>query len=147
MRIRSFQDEDLEALCEIDRICFPEDTAFTRAEFAWHVAHPQSITRVGEGLCKILGFVIARMEMPSFAHIITLDVIPEARNHNIGTSLMKRLHRELKNKGIEMAILEVSTGNSPAQRLYEKLHYRYFETLAGYYGGREDAYRMACLLD
>lgn len=145
LRIRNFQDGDLETLREIDRICFPEDIAFTRAELVFHLNHPRSITRVGEALGRILGFVMARVEMPSCAHILTLDVIPGARHCRIGTSLMITLHRELERQGINAAILEVSTQNLPAQRLYEKLHYRYLETLAGYYHGREDAYRMARL--
>jgi ribosomal-protein-alanine N-acetyltransferase len=143
LRIRNFQDGDLETLCEIDRICFPEDIAFTRAELIFQINHPKSITRVGEGLGRILGFVMARIEMPSYAHVLTLDVIPEARNRRIGASLMKTLHSELKKRDIGAAILEVSTRNLPAQRLYEKLHYRYLETLTGYYHSREDAYRMA----
>jgi len=127
-------------------VCFPEDIAFTRAEFIFHLNHPKSITRVCEGLGRILGFAMAQIETPSCAHIITLDVIPGVRNHRIGTSLMKALHRELKREGIEAAILEVGSRNIPAQRLYEKLKYHYLETLSGYYNGREDAYRMARFL-
>jgi hypothetical protein len=32
-------------------------------------------------------------------------------------------------------------------RLYAKLNYRYLETLAGYYRGREDAYRMMRIIE
>jgi ribosomal-protein-alanine N-acetyltransferase len=147
LRIRNFRDSDLETLCEIDRLCFPEDIAFTRSELDFHLKHPKSITRVGERLGRILGFVMARIETPPCAHVITLDVVPEARNCSIGTLLMKTLHRELRREGIGIAILEVSTQNLPAQRLYEKLNYRYLETISGYYRGREDAYRMARLFE
>lgn len=144
--IRNFKDSDLETLCGIDRICFPEDIAFSRAELVFQINHPRSITRVAEGLGEILGFVMARIEASSCAHVITLDVIPDARKCRIGTSLMKALHRALKKEGIEAAMLEVSTQNLPAQRLYEKLHYQYLEKLSGYYHGREDAYRMGRLI-
>ena len=147
LKIRDYQDGDLETLCEIDRICFPADIAFTRAEFVLHLTHPKSITRVGEGLGGILGFAMAQKEMQSCAHIITLDVIPSARHQNIATSLMETLHRVLKRQGVAAAILEVSTRNIPARRLYEKLDYQYLETIAGYYLGREDAYRMARFLN
>jgi len=53
----------------------------------------------------------------------------------------------LKRQGVAAAILEVSTRNIPARRLYEKLDYQYLETLAGYYLGREDAYRMVRFLE
>jgi ribosomal protein S18 acetylase RimI-like enzyme len=142
MKIRNYQAGDLEVLCEIDRICFPKNIAFSRAEFVFYLNHPKSITRVGEAFGGILGFVIARVENSAFAHIITLDVIPEARLRRIGTTLMDTLHKELKRRKVGTAVLEVHAGNLPAQRLYEKLQYRYTETLAGYYGGKEDAFRM-----
>lgn len=95
---------------------------------------------------RILGFVMARIESPLFAHIITLDIIPEARRRKIGTCLMKELHGMLENRGIEAAVLEVATDNVPAQRLYEKMNYQYLGTMSGYYRGRADAFRMECLL-
>ncbi|HTY61125.1 MAG TPA: N-acetyltransferase [Acidobacteriota bacterium] len=142
LRIRSFQEEDLETLCEIDRICFADDIAFSRTELLSQINHAKSITRVGEGLGRILGFVIARIENDAHAHVLTLDVVPDARRCRIGISLMRALHRALTRENIEVAFLEVSVRNLPAQRLYEKLQYQYLETLYGYYQGREDAYRM-----
>ncbi len=142
LRIRNFRDEDLTTLCEIDRVCFAEGIAFSRTELLSHINHPKSITRVGEGLGRILGFAIAYVENPSFAHVLTLDVVPEARRRRIGMSLMNALHRVIAQENIRFAFLEVSVRNLPAQRLYERLQYRYWETLYGYYEGREDAYRM-----
>jgi ribosomal protein S18 acetylase RimI-like enzyme len=142
-RIRNFQYEDLESLCEIDRICFPDGVAFSRADLKFHINHPKSITRVGEGLGRILGFAIARMEHPPYAHVLTLDVVPDVRRCRVGLSLMGALHRALTKKDVEIVFLEVGVNNLPAQRLYEKLHYAYLETLYGYYQGTEDAYRMA----
>jgi [ribosomal protein S18]-alanine N-acetyltransferase len=142
LRIRNFQNEDLETLYEIDRVCFAEDIAFSRTELLCQIHNCKSITRVGEGLGRILGFVIARIENPSYAHVLTLDVVPGARRCGIGIALMRTMHRVLAKKKIRAAFLEVSEQNLPAQRLYEKLQYRYVETVHGYYRGREDAYRM-----
>jgi len=142
-RIRDFQREDLEVLCEIDRICFPEDIAFSRAELIFYLNHPKSIARVAEGPGRILGFVLARVESPVSAHVITLDVVPDVRQRRIGSALMNNLHREFEKQNIGVAVLEVGTGNLAAQHLYEKLQYRYLETISGYYHGREDAFRMA----
>jgi [ribosomal protein S18]-alanine N-acetyltransferase len=143
LEIRNYRAGDLAVLCEIDRLCFPEGIAFSRAEFVFYLNHPKSITRVAEGVGRILGFVIAREVSPAVAHVITLDVIPEARRKNIGMTLMNTLHEELERRKIGAALLEVGARNLPAQRLYEKLQYRYRESLPGYYGGGEDAYRMA----
>jgi len=142
LRIRNFDADDIEELSRIDEICFPADIAFTRGEIIFYLYHLKSIARVAESSGKIIGFVMARLEGQSIARVITLDVVPEFRQRNIGTALMERLHRELKKQGIEKSFLEVAVLNTPAQRLYEKLQYRYLETLTGYYHGREDAYRM-----
>jgi len=147
LRIRNYRKDDLESFCEIDRVCFPADIAFTRADFLNYLKHPESIAGVGESQGRILGFVMAQKDRHAWAHVITLDVIPEARHQHIGTVLMTALHRELKKRGIGAVILEVSAGNIPAQRLYAKLNYRYLETLAGYYRGREDAYRMMRIIE
>jgi len=142
LRIRNFQDGDLEALYRIDQACFPADIAFSRGEFLFYLSHPKSIARVAEGPGGILGFVLARIEARQSAHVVTLDVVPEARRRNIGTVLMEALHEVIGRQGIRVFILEVGVGNMPAQRLYEKLGYERIEKLEGYYRGREDAYRM-----
>ena len=133
-------------LYRIDRTCFPEDIAFSRTELKFYLNHPESIARVAEEDGRILGFVLARVESPLFAHVLTLDIVTEARRRNIGTSLMEELHRMLRERGIGAAVLEVAINNIPAQRLYEKMHYQYLGILTGYYHGREDAYRMGVLI-
>ncbi len=146
LRIRNYRKKDLVSFCEIDRVCFPEDIAFTRADFLSYLKSPKSIARVGERQDRILGFVMAYVDCSAGAHLITLDVIPEARQQGIGTALMTAIHRELQKTGVKAVLLEVSARNIPAQRLYKKLDYKYLETLAGYYRGREDAYRMVRIL-
>jgi ribosomal-protein-alanine N-acetyltransferase len=120
--------------------------AFSRKELTFYLNHSESIARVAEQGGRILGFVLARIEGAVFAHVLTLDIVPEARRRRIATSLMEELHGILGERGIRASILEVAAGNTPAQRLYEKLQYRYLETLHGYYHGRTDAYRMARLV-
>jgi ribosomal-protein-alanine N-acetyltransferase len=147
LRIRNFKDEDIEMLGEIDRICFADDISFSSSELLFQIHHPKSITRVGEGFGRVLGFVIARVDdASSCAHVLTLDVLPDVRRRGIGMSLMTDLHGMLAQKSIKAAVLEVSFRNLPAQRLYESLKYRYLETLHGFYQGREDAYRMVKIL-
>jgi [ribosomal protein S18]-alanine N-acetyltransferase len=146
LRIRSFQAKDLEALCRIDQVCFSADIAFCREEFIDLLNHPACIAWVAEGPAGILGFVLARVENPSCAHVLTLDVVPEVRKQKIGTLLMNALHEDFRRRGIRASILEVSVRNDPARLLYEKLQYQYYETLRGYYHGREDAHRMVCAI-
>jgi ribosomal-protein-alanine N-acetyltransferase len=146
IKIRDFQTEDFEPLYRIDQICFPNGIAFSRNELVHYLNHPKRIARIAESAGGILGFVLARIESAVYAHVLTLDVVPEGRKRNIGTTLMKALHDELRNQGIRAAVLEVGVLNIAAQCLYRKLRYQYLSTIPGYYHGKEDAYRMARLV-
>jgi ribosomal protein S18 acetylase RimI-like enzyme len=145
LRIRDFQTQDLDAFCQIDTICFPEYMAFSRAEFVSYLNHPKRIARVAETPGRIIGFILARIQSASYAHIVTLDVVPDARQARVGTRLIGAFHEELKRRKIGASVLEVGVRNIAAQRLYEKLEYAYAGTLPGYYRDREDAYRMVWL--
>jgi [ribosomal protein S18]-alanine N-acetyltransferase len=142
LRIRNFKPDDLDALCRIDQICFPAYIAFSRAEFVSHLNHPERLARVAEASGRIMGFILAEIQESSYAHILTLDVVPDARRRRIGIRLMTAVHRTLKRLKIDSCVLEVGVRNLAARRLYEKLQYQYIETLSGYYRDREDAYRM-----
>jgi ribosomal protein S18 acetylase RimI-like enzyme len=140
--IRNFQPPDLDTLFRIDQICFPAYIAFSRAEFVSYLNHPKRIARVAETSGRIIGFILARIRGSSHAHILTLDVVPDARRCRVGTQLMNDLHKELERLKIGACVLEVGVRNIAAQRLYEKLHYRNIGILPGYYHEREDACRM-----
>jgi [ribosomal protein S18]-alanine N-acetyltransferase len=147
LRIRNFQAEDLEALCRIDQICFPEYMAFSRDEFVSHLNSAKRIARVAETAGRIIGFILARIQGSSVAHIITLDIVPDARQCHVGTKLMTLLHKELERRKIGASVLEVGVLNIAAQRLYKKLQYKYIGILPGYYCEREDAFRMIRIIE
>jgi [ribosomal protein S18]-alanine N-acetyltransferase len=145
LRIRNYREEDLDVLCRIDQICFPEYMVFSRADFVFHLSHPKRIARVAEASGRIIGFILVRIHGSSYAHVITLDVVPDARQRRVGTRLMDDLHKAIERRKIGACVLEVGVRNVTAQHLYEKLQYRYMGTLPGYYRDREDAYRMVRL--
>jgi hypothetical protein len=77
LRFRDFHSGDVERLYAIDRICFPEDIAFSRMELLGCCNHPGTLCQIAEEHNDgIQGFVLARVEELRQAHIITLDVIP-----------------------------------------------------------------------
>jgi len=142
LSIRSFEPADSDDLYRIDQTCFPSEIAFSRGEFIFYLNQRKSIAWIAETDGRIAGFVVARVESRFSAHVLTLDVVSEFRKRKVGTILMNVLHEELEKQNVGISVLEVGVKNLPAQRLYEKLHYRYVETLIGYYVGMEDAYRM-----
>jgi [ribosomal protein S18]-alanine N-acetyltransferase len=141
IRIRNYQPEDLDALYAMDQACFAKHTAFSKKELRQSIHHPHSVSLIAERSGVIVGFVVAQI-MASYAHILTLDVSPQARREQIAATLMQSLHEELSIGGVRCVVLEVSINNEPARSLYEKLDYEYIRVLPGYYSGREDAYQM-----
>jgi ribosomal-protein-alanine N-acetyltransferase len=147
LRIRPFQTEDIGELHAIDRVCFPKHIAYSRQQLEQYLKHPKSFARLAVERERILGFVLARIDRKAGAHVLTLDITPEARRRGIGTSLMNELHAELHRRKVRVSVLEVGMDNIPAQRLYEELGYRYVGILPGYYHAGEDAYSMARFWD
>lgn len=144
--IRDALPGEVRRLHQIDRICFPVYMAYSCVELLFYLRHPAAISRVAEQAHTVVGFAIGRIERAVHAHVITLDVIPEARRQGVGTLLMSVLHDEFRKRGAAQAWLEVETGNEAATRFYEGLGYQRRELLRGYYKGRSDAYRMLLLL-
>ncbi len=144
--IRGFRTEDLARLHAIDAICFERGIAYTRAELAFYIRHGRPFVRVAECAGEILGFAIGHLEENACAHVITIDVLPQARRNGLGTTLLRLLHDEFRDAGASRAVLEVDVGNGPAQAFYEGFGYRRMETLQDYYASGRHAYRMACPL-
>jgi ribosomal-protein-alanine N-acetyltransferase len=146
INVRDFQPGDFVRLHEIDAICFEPGIAYSRAELEFHIRMPDSVVRVAEHAGEVVGFAIGVVEEDLCAHVITLDVLPEARRGGAGTTLLACLHEEFRNAGAGRAVLEVDVTNGPAQAFYERFGYRRVMILRGYYGRGRDAYAMECRL-
>lgn len=146
MLIRDCRPEEIQRLHEIDSACFPDYMAYSRAELLFYLGHPAAISKAAELDGKVLGFAIGHIESGARAHVITLDVVPEARRHRVGTRLMEALHEQFRRRRAAQVVLEVDTGNEAAQRFYARLGYERRELLRGYYKARSDAYRMVLFL-
>jgi ribosomal-protein-alanine N-acetyltransferase len=139
--IRNYDPRESHILHRIDSICFPPGIAYSLAELRYYLEHPKSIARVAERQGRVIGFAVGRTDNKT-GHVVTLDVLPEERHNGVGSSLMEALHTEFRGRRAVMSYLEVGMENGAAVRFYEKLGYRVLENIPGYYGGRQDAYRM-----
>jgi ribosomal-protein-alanine N-acetyltransferase len=144
--ICNFRPADFPTLHGIDRICFSKDTAYSRAEMAYFLSHPAAISKVAVFGAKIVGFVIGQTEPDACGHVITLDVIPEARRRGVGCALMEALHAEFRLRGIVQIVLEVAVANEEAQRFYARLGYSRAGRLRQYYKTEGAAFRMSLSL-
>jgi [ribosomal protein S18]-alanine N-acetyltransferase len=144
--IREFEPGDIVRLHEIDAICFEPGIAYSRAELTFYLRRPGSVVRIAERTKEIVGFAIGIIEVDLCAHVITLDVLPQARRGGAGTRLLGCLHKEFRSAGALRATLEVDVANEAAHAFYERFGYRRIKLLRGYYGRGRDAYSMECRL-
>jgi ribosomal-protein-alanine N-acetyltransferase len=162
--IRDYRAQDFDQLWQIDQLCFPRGIAYTQMELTGFIAKRKAITLVAEAptvtsdtnglrgqhaaastsLPQIAGFVVAQPIRGQVGHVVTLDIVPEARRFGLASRLMKECEQRLRTAGCILAYLETAVNNGPAQRLYHKLGYEIVRTLPGYYSSQcLDAFQMA----
>jgi ribosomal-protein-alanine N-acetyltransferase len=88
------------------------------------------------------GFIIAHPVRGKSGRILTLDIVPEARQMGLASLLMNECERRLRGLGCTEVYLETAVNNAPALGLYRKFGYQILRTLPDYYAGPLDAFLM-----
>ncbi len=103
---------------------------------------PGSFTLVADGDGGgILGFIVAETRRKT-GHIITIDVVAEARRTGLGSALLHAAEEQLSRAGAATVALETPVNNDGAIRFYKQQGYFVEKTVAGYYSGQLDALVM-----
>jgi [ribosomal protein S18]-alanine N-acetyltransferase len=150
IRIRPFRKSDFQTLWSIDQICFDPQLAYSRMELAFYMRRPGSFTLVAEAPGteepRIFGFVVAELGRVKHGlkvgHIITIDVVPEARRSGVGSALLEAAERQLADAGASSVVLETAVNNAAALRFYKQKGYFVEKTAPGYYSNQLDALVM-----
>ena len=151
-RMRDFRRADFETLWRIDQSCFDPQLAYSRPELAFYMRRPGAFTLVAEADSgdisangstrrRIVGFVVAEASA-KIGHIITIDVLAEARREGIGSALLLAAELRLQQAGAVVVELETPVNNSPAIRFYKIMGYFVEKTVNGYYSNQMDALVM-----
>ena len=162
--IRQFEKSDFETLWQIDQACFDPQLAYSRPELAFYMRRPSAFTLVAEkkvngippvagesiasksdGERKILGFIVAEKRRQT-GHIITIDVIAEARRLGVGSELLDTAEQKLRENGAAAVELETAVNNEAAIRFYKQKGYFVEKTVRGYYSNHLDALVMGKIL-
>jgi ribosomal-protein-alanine N-acetyltransferase len=159
-RLRDVRPEDLEALYELDALCFEPGIAYSRGELRRFLGMATAEAVVAEedgkpGVCPsdlsggpcappnpLAGFAIGYLSGRRIGHVVTLDVRPERRRGGLGKILLEELLARLAWAGAREGRLEVSTENGGAIAFYEKLGFQGRRRLRDYYGPGRDAIEM-----
>jgi ribosomal-protein-alanine N-acetyltransferase len=92
---------------------------------------------------RIAGYIVAR-ETAGELHINNVAVRDQYRRRGYGSLLLGRIIDEARKKRVNMAFLEVRSGNSAAQQLYQKCGFKGIARRPNYYSDPlEDAVVMS----
>ena len=147
--IRDYAPEDFEHLWKLDQICFAEGIAYSREELRHFLNRQNSVRLVVQRDTpdSIAGFLVADIHRVGTAHIITIDVHPDARRSGLGSRLMSMAEQRLQASQCNKVLLEVAVDNMPAISFYKQHGYSVLKTLPRYYNNSIDALLLGKRLD
>jgi len=140
--IRDFKPEDFETLWQVDQQCFPPGISYSRQELKVYLRRKGSFTLVAVGRdgATIAGFIVG-YGGPT-GHIITIDVIAEARRSGVGSLLLRAAEERLQAAGAKAVGLETAVDNLAALSFYKRHGYSVVRTWPRYYSNGVDALVM-----
>ncbi|UXD21289.1 30S ribosomal protein S18 [Ignicoccus pacificus DSM 13166] len=134
---------DVGRLYEIERLSF--EHPFPQSVILSQVILHSDTSLVAVVGNKVVGYAIAAIKvLPEgrALHLLNFAVDPSYRGQGIGRLMLRVLEKLARKKGLKAIVLEVSTINYPAIRLYESEGFEKIKVLKNYYPWGEDAYLM-----
>lgn len=142
VQLRDATLQDLEALVLLEDASFDSDR-MSRRSFRRFLLSPADHLLVAESNGGLLGYIlILRHRGTRLARLYSICVDASARGRGIAEALIGAGERIVREHGCAHLRLEVRRDNLPAIRLYQKLGYRQFDTIPGYYEDDEEALRF-----
>lgn len=145
--LRDYRPADFDHLWRIDQECFAPGISYSRGELEFYIARPRAFTLVAEAGGEILGFLVADRNRRADGHVITIDIMPEARRTGLGAQLMREAESRVHAAGGKLVYLETAVDNAAALAFYKRLGYSVVRTIPLYYLGSIDALVLAKRLD
>ena len=133
----------------IDQSCFQAGIAYSAFELKTYMERRTAFTFVAEesedstaaitppGL-RIVGFLVGERTR-TIGHIITIDVIQEARRHRVGSALLQLAEKQLRLSNCAVIRLETAVDNVSALSFYKRHGYHVLQTIPRYYSSGVDA--------
>jgi ribosomal protein S18 acetylase RimI-like enzyme len=142
LHIRLATKEDLDALLNLENICFKEET-FQKRQLKYLLLKARSMVLVAEIDRNIIGSMIILLKKNILnARIYSFNVHPEHRRKGIGSSLMDTALDKLEKKGYKNITLEVGINNTIARNLYRSKGFIVDKKLSNYYTNGDDALHL-----
>lgn len=127
----------------VDEMAQPETRRYIIAELPSGVEHQSS---EGQGTSNSPGKTVAGyaglMCVPPIGDIQTIGVLPEFEGRGIARAMLDELIAEAIRRGAQDVMLEVSSTNPRAQRLYQRYGFEHIHTRRKYYRDGSDGLIM-----
>lgn len=142
--IRDYQPEDFAGLWQIDQLCFAPGISYSRYELSFYIRRRNAFTLIAETKDadmshKICGFIVAEAGRDHTGHVITIDVLSEARKQGLGSLLLRNGESRMRAAGCNVVTLETAVDNAAAIAFYKRHNYDVVETIPRYYSNGVDA--------
>ena len=136
MDIRPWTYEDIYAIAELEKQCFPDPWTFQMLADSFF--EENTLTAAATEGQQLIGyaFLVGAGEDADLANIA---VAPACRGRGVAKSLLGALERAAKERGTKRIFLEVRVSNAPAMTLYLSCGYVGRYVRPRYYGDGEDA--------
>ena len=131
----------VEALAAIHAAAFPTDEIWSSNVIALHIGLPG-----GFGLIDARGGMILARTIMDEAEILTLAVLPAARQRGLGRALLRAAMRQAAETDARTMFLEVAEDNTAARRLYASQGFTEVGRRKRYYANGDDALVMRAAL-
>lgn len=138
--IRRMVPADLEAVAEMEKICFTESWSWKLLEAGLYSEYDEYYVFEQEG--RILGYCNLRI-LAGEGEIQRIAVLPDCRRLGVGRKMMEAMERSARAKQVYAVTLEVRESNLAARNLYESFGFVAEAVRKGYYHNpAEDALIM-----
>jgi [ribosomal protein S18]-alanine N-acetyltransferase len=157
--LRDFRKSDFETVWRIDQQCFAPGISYSRMDLATYLRRPGAFAIVAEDSTdgggtdvpeknfadnppeagSLVGFIVAECGSRGGGHIITIDVLPQARKAGVGTGLLRASEERLRAVRCHSVILETAVNNRDALAFYKTHEYHVIRTIPRYYSDGVDA--------
>jgi len=144
--IRPVNEDDLEALDELEQASFETDRLSRRRLRHWiHARNREFLVAEIDGALVAYGLALFHGKT-RLARLYSLAVTAQTQGSGIGRQLLLALESAAVNRGRLFMRLEVAQDNLPAIQMYRSVGYVAFGTLHDYYADHRDALRMQKLI-
>jgi len=134
---------DVEAMHELDLLCFDKPFRFDRKSMRKYATHPEAIVVIAESDGELRGFIVVnptKRRAMHAAYITTLDVHPEFRRSGIARALVAEAEQRALSAGAATMHLHVYTENLSAISFYQAAGYEQLLLTEDFYNTGLHAY-------